>query len=561
MIKDRFKELYIEWFENKHFWFDKKIENDIYLSQKYFLLIKDVKHINDLDIDIKDIETQIGAILALDQIPRHYNRVLDNDVDKVDCFVYSKIASELSLNLMDFLMINQKTYNNIKAYEWCFILLPFRHINDIEKLNTITTFIIEKHNNENTSTYDKNIYKKYLLQTLNKIYKINNKNCIEKQKDINKTSVNDYDQWNKYKGVIQYIPDDPIIFGKDNDIGINIDISGVKDENIIVSLSGGVDSCVCLFILHQLFPYNNIVAVHINYNNRPDDNAIELKFVKKICAILNIKLFHRTIYEIQRDSCHLHGLRDLYENITKDIRFDMYRSVSELFQNNCKTLVVLGHNMDDCFENIITNIGNKSNYSNLSGVNIMSTISDINFWRPFLNTRKKDIIDYAVYHNIPYLKNSTPTWSARGKVRDVVLPALESVNPDMMNAFFVLKEYLISYHELVDKHVIKGILDKFSYHYVNKNKYIKAKIDKESLICMFSIWKQIFESSLFIPLIGSSKISAKSISEYVKCLERFKDNQKTRIKYILRHDLYVLLKKTGNQMISIELCKQFINEN
>ena len=33
----------------------------------------------------------------------------------------------------------------------------------------------------------------------------------------------------------------------------------------IVSLSGGVDSNVLLYILKQY--YNNIIAVHVNYNN------------------------------------------------------------------------------------------------------------------------------------------------------------------------------------------------------------------------------------------------------------------------------------------------------
>ena len=44
---------------------------------------------------------------------------------------------------------------------------------------------------------------------------------------------------------------------------------------------------------------------------------------------------------------------------------------------NDRTYVLLGHNKDDCFENILTNISNKSNYDNLSGMQILKEIEKI----------------------------------------------------------------------------------------------------------------------------------------------------------------------------------------
>jgi hypothetical protein len=75
--------------------------------------------------------------------------------------MYSHSAADIALGLMDMLSANIYAYDKISAYEWCFIMIPFRHINDISKLNTIIRFMIEKHNNENTSQIDKLIYKKY----------------------------------------------------------------------------------------------------------------------------------------------------------------------------------------------------------------------------------------------------------------------------------------------------------------------------------------------------------------------------------------------------------------
>ena len=542
-LKTIFRELYNEWFDNKQFWFDKKEEYDIYLSDKYFYHIKDISGYND-ELVSDDSEVQIGAILALDQIPRHYNRVYNG----VDCHTYSRVAADIALGLMGMLSTNIYAYDNISAYEWCFIMIPFRHINDIGKLNTIVRFMIEKHNNENTTQKDKAIYKKYLLKTLNSVYKVNTQRTIDKQKHIHRTYQNTIGQWGKYGEVLHNAPYAIMNVLCDDFDGIynkmQNETRDITNENIILSLSGGVDSCVCLYLLKQLLPNNNIIAVHINYDNRPDENIQELKFVSKFCGILNIKLFYRTIHEIRRDDCHMHGMRDLYESITKDIRYDTYQQVAKMFENDKKVLVVLGHNMDDCFENIITNISNKSNYENLSGVSKISVVSGINFWRPMIDIRKHEIVDFAIHNHIPFLKNSTPTWSARGKIRDVVYPALQNINQDVMNSFFVLKEYLQSYHELVDKYVLKDIINAFEYD--SNEEELKGWFDIDKLICMFSIWKQVFDSDRFKSMLGTKKISNKSITEYAKCLERFKENPKRKIKYILRHDVQVIIEHEGD---------------
>ena len=166
----------------------------------------------------------------------------------------------------------------------------------------------------------------------------------------------------------------------------------MKNSTIIISLSGGVDSIVALYVCKYIKDINNskkiknIIAVHINYNNR-DTSTDELNFVNYYCNKLDIKLYFRTIKELSRNRCLHNGLRNLYEEITKNIRYDMYK----LNINNDRTYILLGHNKDDCFENILTNISNKSNYDNLSGMEILKEIDGINMWRPFLNIEKKNI--------------------------------------------------------------------------------------------------------------------------------------------------------------------------
>jgi tRNA(Ile)-lysidine synthase TilS/MesJ len=55
---------------------------------------------------------------------------------------------------------------------------------------------------------------------------------------------------------------------------------------------------------------------------------------------------------------------------------------------------------------------------NLSGINLGSLIEGIHIWRPLLSHSKAEILDFAHLFGIPYLKNSTPIWSTRGKIRN-----------------------------------------------------------------------------------------------------------------------------------------------
>lgn len=555
-LRESFRALYKEWFANKSYWFDKNPETDKYLSEKYFFIIKNIHQYNG-ELKNEDIQTLIGAIIAFDQIPRHHKR-LDTTIN---CATYTETAVNISLYLMIQCSENHDLYDSISAIEWCFILLPIRHTNNCHQIISIIDFIIKKHNS-NCSDDDKQIYKRFLKATIENIYKrVTQEFYVNPQTLSYEIDVNMPNQWNSFQEVLQHIPKNAINFDiPGNNTIINEfkeELNYIKNQNIIVSLSGGVDSCVCLYLVKQFMPYNHIVAVHINYNNR-EESQIELEFVQKFCAVMQVKLYYRTIDEIKRDQCHQQGLRELYEDLTREIRFDMYKQVaSARFQETATlvalvALVVLGHNKDDCFENIITNISLKKNFENLAGVSRLSMLNNIHFWRPLLNIRKIDIIHFAMSANIPFLQNSTPSWSARGKIRDVILPALQNINPDIMSSFFHLKDYLLSSDESINTFVIQQIMDKFVVDQAN----IKCTLKPCELICQISIWTKIFQQPIFLSLFRKN-ISYKSISEFVKYLERFKEHFDTihinkKIKYILNPHTYSIIYKTTNNMIQLE---------
>ena len=518
-----FYELYNDWFNNDTYWFNKIEKNDIYLSDKYFKYIIDVDNIYD-NYNEYDKKILISCIIILDQIPRHYKRIYNNNIQ---VNFYSKKATNFSQLLIE-------NFNNFTIDELCFIYLPYRHINDIKKIYDIVNIFIDLYNNS-INNQDKNKCKKYLYHTLNNIYKIINiNNYSNKIKLINFNDINKniFDN----NSLLFY---NTFIKNEDTNIYMNFYNQLIKLDNnstIIISLSGGVDSVVSLFILNLLSKINtkiitNIIAIHINYNNRIESYD-ELNFVIYLCKSLNIKLIYRNIYEINRSQCLNNGLRDLYEDITKKIRYDMYR-YGYLYSNNL--YVLLGHNKDDCFENIITNIINKKNYDNLSGMNYLTKIDDIHFWRPMLNIYKKEIIEFANYNNLPYLKDSTPIWSARGKIRDNIKPVLNDLKCNSIEPFFDLKNYITNSNEIINNIIINNLYSKLINTNTNTNIY-NGFYNIDELSC----FKYINIIILFFKKINISS-SFKSFKEFNNYINDFISNLKIK-KFILNKNCYIFIK-------------------
>jgi tRNA(Ile)-lysidine synthetase-like protein len=456
--------LYQLWFDNKKIWFSKN--NDILLS-KFFLL--------DIHYSLNTKEDYIGYILMLDQISRHYFR---NTESNHILTYYSYLATKYSNKLL-------LKYKNFTEEELLFIYLPYRHIFDFKMINKIICIYIQKYKNNNYI-----FFKNIIYSTITKSIYIKNRFIINNF--IQTHNSYEISKFPYFQNILEF---NPLFKLKLN--GHTFNIQKQYNKTLIVSLSGGVDSNVLLYICSKLS--NNVIAIHINYNNRKECDSEE-NFLKFYCKILKITLYIRKIDEIQRDMCKDNGLRDIYEEITKKIRFDMYKQLQEKYitSNGKKTYIVLGHNLDDTFENIITNISKKQKYENLEGMSEFSDIDNIHFWRPFLHINKETIIKYAYDIGIPFLKDSTPNWSQRGKIRDIIKPCLFQLNEfNFIKSLFDLSNQTESLINIINELCIPLLLNNLN-NILPLNEYI---------------WKQIFDKK-------EIKISNKCLKNFIEFIKK-----------------------------------------
>jgi tRNA(Ile)-lysidine synthetase-like protein len=312
------------------------------------------------------------------------------------------------------------------------------------------------------------------------------------------------------------------------------------NNTIIVSLSGGVDSMVTLFLLNNLAQNkkieNEIVACHIVYGNRTESNY-EFNFIKYYCSKLNVKLYYYNIEYLTRKNID----RDFYEKITRDIRFNLYKSVSK-YLNADNFSVYLGHIKDDVIENIWSNFSKGQHLFDLKKMKISSVQEGVKIIRPFLNISKSIIFQIAHDCYIPYLKNTTPEWSNRGKFRNRFYQETHIQYGDSVDEKIIqVADTLSTVGNILDNIIYKPIYK--SYNHIDKtidvSRAIEAQLDVNGWL---NIMEYICHNFLQI-----SKPSIHSIKQFVERLNKNNfTTQKEKMKFQLKSNLQIILYKIND---------------
>jgi tRNA(Ile)-lysidine synthetase-like protein len=552
------EQLYDYWFSNSNLWFNSSSEDDIRISELFGSLFN-------IKIDEDKIKINrkygIGIILLYDQISRHILRVKNEDF----LYFWSKNdfltqTNNIACTYSAIVYLNFKY--EVTVDEYAFIMLPLRHTFDFSKIKFVMSETWLRLKDEFNSL-SKSKYKQFLKATYERaIIQSNDEICINKYfKNVEKTESEEYFnaglmelklKYNKILdlhynlkdeieevGELKYKQDPQIFAYYSLEAELISNLKKISSGSFVLSISGGVDSMVCSYVLKRA----NIEfsCVHINYSNRPE-SIDEENFVIEWCNILNVDLCVRRIDEINRPQCMDYNLRELYETYTRDVRYGTYLHVEK------NPHVILGHNKDDCFENILTNISHKCKYENLFGMELSSQIlhlkQTINFVRPMLQISKESIYEFANMIGIPFLWDSTPQWSQRGKIRDSVKPVLKKWDAEMVPGLFELSDTLKETLELVDILIETWILK------ISDNKII---CEIRTLPISKIFWKALFQKI-------NIRSTTRSLNGFNELITKTKNNQlkidiNAYTKYEINKDFQIKIMKMKNDFVTI-----FFNE-
>ena len=262
--------------------------------------------------------------------------------------------------------------------------------------------------------------------------------------------------WDKYSKILDNYPEKNLklpenSFCKTN-FYKNCETLVGKFEKFAVSISGGVDSMLVSYFasMYAIKTKKTLILIHIRYNNRASCE-MEEQFLNDWARLIHCKLHVKNIVETRERNSKL---REDYEKHTKEIRFNFYKSFS------CP--ILLGHNKDDCYENIFANLSKQIHFENLYGMRDSSIDHGVILIRPFLSIPKKEIIFNARELNIPYLEDSTPAWSTRGRMRDSLIPVVQDFDCNILKGLDEFIKYTKKLEEYWDNHFKEWIKNNVS---------------------------------------------------------------------------------------------------
>ncbi len=479
-------------------------------NKKYWISISK-KTEEDADRVIRDTfwgydwlqEDLIGQVIYLDQFSRHFQRT---------GLITEQKVKDNRLKAINIIMANLIDLRTMDEVEIVFALMPFKHLEMYD-------FIFEYLHNiwlNGRKLVDFSRLQKFYIDTYKKAFTLD----TVRDSLITSHKLEPYDA----SLICDYYPE------KYLSPDWNLDeLAGDKllellpvGGKIIVSLSGGVDSMVILTLLK--YAGADVSAVHIIYGNRVESEH-EYRLLAEYCMRLGVPLVVYRIEWLRRGECD----RQFYEDMTRELRFMVYRAI------DCP--IVLGHIKDDVVENIWTNISHCHHLGNLKKMEAEEIQLGVRLLRPFLGVEKADIYRVSELVGIPYFKNTTPSWSNRGKFREHFHKAtLEQFGKGIDKKMIEFSEAIQAQTVLLNKLLYDPIYETFKDCSVNITTAFKGRLDANS-------WMGIFEH-ICHKRLGCARPSTKAVKDFCERLYRIGD----RMIVEMGKGLKVIINKKGDEV-------------
>ena len=438
----------------------------------------------------------IGTIIYYDQFSRHFQR----------CgLLLEEHVREYREQAVDLIALHEGELKTMDEIEIIFALMPFKHTGRYDFIFNYLHRTWLPYNNK--KIIDLPVLQKFYVDTYKKAFTqdtvrwslINVHNsALYDAKEICDYHPERYerDGWTVIRPIYDEVHAKAILSEQ-------IIAKLPTDTKTLISLSGGVDSMVMLALLARAKA--PVQAVHIVYGNRKQSED-EYNFLVQFCAKLGVPLWVYRIKWLKRGEID----RQFYEDMTRDLRFMTYRAVGQMIGQE-EPRVLMGHIKDDIVENIWTNIAHCHHLGNLKKMEAEEVQLGVRIMRPLLTEEKDDIYRVSADFAIPFLKNTTPSWSNRGKFREHFHKAtLEQFGEGIDSKVIEFAEAIQKQASLLNMLLYDPIYESFNENKVNITTAVKAKLDAAA-------WLTIFEHICHKNL-GVSRPSIKCVRDFCERL-------------------------------------------
>ena len=181
---------------------------------------------------------------------------------------------------------------------------------------------------------------------------------------------------------------------------------GKIPKECYVACSGGVDSMAALsFILNN--PTNKVEVIFFNHNT-PTSNKAEA-FLRHFCEKTGLTLHIGHLDVEKPPGCST-------EDFWREQRY-------KYFSNFKDKPIITAHHLDDVVEFYV--------FSSINGQVKITPYERENVIRPFLLTKKEELVDWCKRKKVPWIEDETNKDNnhPRNRIRNVILPEIKKINP------------------------------------------------------------------------------------------------------------------------------------
>ena len=237
------------------------------------------------------------------------------------------------------------------------------------------------------------------------------------------------------------------------------------NENFIVAVSGGPDSLALSFLakIYSIKYFLNVKYLIVDHKLR-NNSSSEAKYVQKQLKKYSIKLNILT----------WSGAKPK-KNIQSIARDKRYKLLIDKTKKLKMKSILLGHHIDDLFENFFIRILRGSGLNGLVSLDQKSKVAKVNLLRPLLNFDKKDLIFISKYVFGSFVEDPSNKNDKFKRVRiRNFLKQLENEGLDR-NKFLLTIKNLKFANESVNFYIKENLKKNTSF--LEKKKYIILKQD------------------------------------------------------------------------------------
>ena len=260
---------------------------------------------------------------------------------------------------------------------------------------------------------------------------------------------------------------------------INAKFSFLYDKNLLIAISGGIDSVVLTHLLHKL--NFKISLAHCNFSLRGKESNEDEEFVKELGKKLAVQTY--TIKFETEAYAEEKGIST--QMAARDLRYDWFQKIAK--ENNID-YIITGHQKDDVLETFFINLTRGTGLDGLTGIPEIQG----NIVRPFMIFSRNEIMVYATRKKIQWREDRTNSSIryVRNKIRHKIVPVLKELNPNLLETFYNTLENLKGSQQIV-KDRIQNVKEKMTKIHKNELHFSIDELKKLSnpKIYLFEILK------------------------------------------------------------------------